>query len=214
MRTICEIAEDYGAYVLHDEIYRGTEWDKPFSSPQAVDYYEKAVATNSISKSIGWDGIRIGWLATKDKKLMERCRAVNEWLHMGQTGAISNVQLEIGVSALERGKFLELLEHGRKLGKACWDEVEKWMSRHRDTFNWMRPMGAFLSFPSYPLEIDSWKFCERLAAESYSVGIIPGVAYGMEKHLRLGVGRASPENVRADLEQVDKFLTTLGKSQA
>lgn len=38
MKAICEIAEDY---VLHDEIYRGTEWDKPFSSPQAVNMCEK-----------------------------------------------------------------------------------------------------------------------------------------------------------------------------
>lgn len=209
MRAICEIAEDYGAYVLHDEIYRGTEWDRPFSSPKATDYYEKSVATNSLSKSIGWDGVRIGWLATRDKKLYERCRAVNEWLHMGQTGAISNLQLEIGYAALERKKFMELLEYARNLGKACWDEVDRWMTGHKDIFNWIRPMGAFLSFPSYNLNIESWEFSEKLAAQPYSVGILPGIAYGMEKHLRLGVGRATPEDVKAGLEQVDKFLSTL-----
>lgn len=209
MRAICEIAEDYGAYVLHDEIYRGTEWDKPFSSPQAVNLYEKAVATNSLSKSVGFDGLRVGWLATRDTKLLERCRAVNEWLHMGQSGAISNVQLDVGLAALEKKKYMELLEYGRKPGKACWDVMEQWMAKHKDVFNWQRPQAAFLSFPSYNLDIDSWDFCERLAKEPYSTAIIPGIAYGMEKYLRLGVGRANPEDVKAAMEQVEKLLNTL-----
>jgi len=209
MKAICEIAEDYGAYVLHDEIYRGTEWDKPFSSPQAVNMYDKAVATNSLSKSLGFDGLRVGWLATRDTKLLERTRAVNEWLHMGQSGAISNLQLEVALACLERKKYMELLEYGRKLGRASWDVVEEWMTAHKEMFNWQKPMAAFLSFPSYNLDIDSWEFCERLAKEPYSTAMIPGIAYGMEKHLRLGVGRATPEDTKAGMEQVDKLLTTL-----
>ena len=209
MRAICEIAEDYGAYVLHDEIYRGTEWDKPFSSPQAVNISDKAVATNSLSKSLGFDGLRVGWLATRDRKLLERCRAVNEWLHMGQSGAISNVQLDIALAALEPRKYMELLDYGRSLGKASWNEMERWMSKYKDVFNWQRPMAGFLSFPSYNLEIDSWDFCERLAKEPYSTGVIPGIAYGMERHLRLGIGRAVPEDVRGGMQQFDKLLATL-----
>jgi len=209
MRAICEIAEDYGAYVLHDEIYRGTEWDGAFSSAQAVGYYEKAAASNSVSKTLGFDGLRLGWLATRDKRLFERCRAVNEWLHMGQYGAISNVQLEIGLAALDQGKFMELLEYGRGLGERCWDEVDRWMSQHRDVFNWVRPMAAFLSFPSYNLDVESWKLCEMLASEPYSVAAIPGIAYGMEKHLRIGVGRVAPDEVKSGMEQIGKLLSKL-----
>jgi aspartate/methionine/tyrosine aminotransferase len=209
MRAICEIAEDYGAFVLHDEIYRGTEWDEAFSSEQAVNCYDRAAASNSVSKTLGFDGLRLGWLATRDKKLFERCRAVNEWLHMGQYGAISNVQLEIGLAALERKKFMHLLNYGRGLGKACWDEVDRWMSRHRDIFNWIRPMAAFLSFPSYKLEIDSWKLCEMLAAKPYHTAAIPGIAYGMENHLRIGVGRATPDEVRGGMEQIGKLVSDL-----
>lgn len=209
MKAICDIARDCGAYVLHDEIYRGTEWDRPFSSPQAVNYYDKAVATNSLSKSLGFDGLRVGWLATRDRRLFERCRAVNEWLHMGQSGAISNLQVVVALSALERKKFMELLEYGRSLGKASWDEMERWMSKNKHVFNWRRPMAAFLSFASYNLDIDSWTFCEKLAAEPYSTMIIPGIAYGFEKHLRIGVGRAKPEEVRAGMEQVEKLISTM-----
>ena len=209
MKAICDIARDCGAYLLHDEIYRGTEWDRAFSSAQAINHYEKAVATNSLSKSLGWDGLRLGWLATRDKRLFERAKAVNEWLHMGQSGAISNVQLEVGLASLERKKFTELLEYGRKPGKASWDEMDKWMTKLKDIFYWQRPMAAFLSFPSYKLDIDSWTFCEKLAAEPYSTAIIPGIAYGMEKHLRLGVGRATPEDVKNGMEQVEKLISTL-----
>lgn len=209
MEAICDIAKDCGAYVLHDEIYRGTEWDKPFSSPQALNYYDKAIATNSLSKSLGWDGLRLGWLATRNKEFFERAKAVNEWLHMGQSGAISTIQLEVGLAALERKKFMELLDYGRKPGIACWNEMDKWMSKHKDVFKWQRPMAAFLSFPSYNLKINSWQFCEKLAAEPYSTAVIPGIAYGMEKHLRLGVGRATPKEVKTGLEQIEKVIETL-----
>jgi len=209
MRAICEVAEDYGAYVLHDEIYRGTEWDRPFSSPQAVNCYDKSAATNSLSKTLGFDGLRVGWLATRDNKLFERCRAVSEWLHMGQSGAISNLQAHVAFAALERKKFMELLEYGRSLGKASWDEMERWMSKHKHVFNWRRPRAGFLSFPSYDLSVNSWDFCEKLAAEPYSTAIIPGIAYGFEKHLRIGVGGAQPEQVKTGMEQVEKLITTL-----
>jgi len=43
------------------------------------------------------------------------------------------------------------------------------------------PMAAFLSFPSYRLEIDSWKLCEMLVAKPYHTAAIPGIAYGMEQ---------------------------------
>jgi aspartate/methionine/tyrosine aminotransferase len=208
LRAICEIAEDYGAYVLHDEIYRGTEWDEMFSSPQAVNYYDKAVATNSFSKLHGWDALRLGWLATKDKKLFSRCLAVNGWLLNGM-GAISPLQLEVGLAGLERNKFNEHVAHGRSLGRACWDEMERWMSKLKGVFNWKRPMAGFLSFPSYNLEIDSWSFCERLAQEPYSTGIAPGMGYGFEKHLRLGIGTANPEVVKGGMEQVERFVSTL-----
>ncbi|MGA2785074.1 MAG: hypothetical protein ABSF09_10300 [Candidatus Bathyarchaeia archaeon] len=45
----------------------------------------------------------------------------------------------------------------------------------------------------------------ELAQDSYSTAIIPGIAHGMERHLRLVVGRATPEDVKAGMEQVEKL---------
>jgi aspartate/methionine/tyrosine aminotransferase len=48
-----------------------------------------------------------------------------------------------------------------------------------------------------------------LASEPYSVAAIPGIAYGMEKHLRIGVGRVTPDEVKSGMEQIDKLLSKL-----
>jgi aspartate/methionine/tyrosine aminotransferase len=208
MRAICEIAEDTGSYVLHDEIYRGLEWDKPFSSPQAVTMYDKAAATNSLSKSLGFDGLRVGWLATKDKKLMARCKAINEWYHMGE-GGISILSKTVATAALEQDKFMQLLDHGRKIGQECWDIVAEWITKYEDVFDWKKPEAGVLSFPRYHLDIGSWELCERLAAEPYKTTMLPGIIYGFEKHMRLGVGYETPENVKLGLEQVSKLIKNL-----
>lgn len=80
-----------------------------FLEPASRQHVRKAVATNSLPKS------------------RMRTRAVNEWLHMGQSGAISNIQLDVALTCLERKRYKELLEHGRKLGRTSWDVIEELM---------------------------------------------------------------------------------------
>src|SRR5262249_44499454 len=71
VKAICELAGRVGAYVVSDEIYRGLEWDGVLS-PSVVNHYERGVTTSSVSKTLGMSGLRLGWLATRDRTLIER----------------------------------------------------------------------------------------------------------------------------------------------
>jgi len=206
MKAICEIAEENGSYVIHDQIYRGLELDEPFSSPQAVNMYDKAIGTASLSKTLGFEPVnRVGWLVTRDKKLMHRAASINDW-YISRLGWLETY---VTAEALEPTKYRMFIERATKQANECWDVVEKFMDGHKDIFEWSRPDAAFLSMPKYDLDIKSWDFCTKLAAPPYKTRVLPGIDYGYENHLRLGIGGQIPENVEAGLEELGKFVKTL-----
>ena len=202
LQELCRIASEKGIYLLSDEVYRGLEWQEKLS-PSAVNYYEKAISTASLSKTIGLQGIRTGWMATNDKALIEDCIALR-----AQTTEIMNVLGEyITLAALRPGKFEILIAESKRQGRLGWKIVSDWISNN-PLFHWVEPKAGFLSFPRYDLKIGSEEFCKRLLWMPYRTYMRPGAVYGFENHLRLGIGGYREEQIRKSLAQVDKFIST------
>jgi len=202
MKRICEIAKDNGAYLLSDEVYRGTEYG--CLSPAVADYYDKAISTSSISKALGMQGLRIGWMATRDKKLIDKCMILREG-----TSEIMNVLGEyIALAALKPEKYYRLIDEAKEQGSRNWKVVEEWISKS-EFFSWVKPKAGFLSFPKFNLKIGSEAFCKKLLAEPYRTLTMPGIAYDFDDHIRLGVGQIDEEMVKKGLEQIDKLSRTL-----
>jgi aspartate/methionine/tyrosine aminotransferase len=203
IKEICAIARANGAYLLLDEVYRGLEWDGP-RSPAAVNYYEKAISAASVSKTMGLQGIRTGWMATRDKDLLRRCLILRE-----DTSEVMNVLGEyIALSALGPEKYARLLGEAQADGRRCWPIIEDWVARS-DHFEWIKPRAGFLCFVRYNLDIESEDFCRRLLAAPYRTLIQPGAAYGLEGYIRLGVGGGDEEEIRKGLSRIDRFVADL-----
>ncbi len=203
MRAICDIARENGSILLSDEVYRGLEWDDR-RSPAAVNYYEKAVSASSVSKGLGLQGIRTGWMATQDKQLLEKCLILRE-----DASEVMNVLGEyIALAALKPGKYERLLGEAKEQGRRGWSIVEDWIAKSK-IFHWVKPKAGFLSFIRYDLDIPSEDFCKRLLAPPYRTFIMPGIAYGFEKHIRLGVGGANIQQIREGLKRIDQFVRDL-----
>jgi len=203
MRRICQIARTNDAYLLSDEVYRNLEWEGPIS-PSAVNYYEKAISAASLSKILGLQGIRTGWMATQDEDLLYKCLVLRE-----DTSEVMNVLGEyIALIALKPGKYEKFLEGAREEGRRCWPIISEWVERS-EVFEWVKPKAGFLCFVKYNLEIGSEDFCKRLLAEPYQTLIQPGIAYGFENYIRMGVGGGNAEEIKKGLEQVDRFVKDL-----
>jgi len=71
-RALVALCDEHGATLLSDEVYRGLETDESRRLPQAAELSDSAVSLNVMSKSYGLPGLRIGWLATRDRDLLER----------------------------------------------------------------------------------------------------------------------------------------------
>ena len=205
MKRICDIARKNDAYFLSDEVYRGLEWEGP-RSPTAVNYYEKAISAASVSKALGLQGIRTGWMATQDKDLLYRCLIMRE-----DASEVMNVMGEyIALAALKPEKYASLVAGAKEEGRRCWPLIEAWVEKS-EGFSWVKPKAGFLCFVKYDLPIGSEDFCRRLLARPYRTLIQPGIAYGFEGYVRMGVGGGNAEEITNGLARIDQFVADFKK---
>jgi aspartate/methionine/tyrosine aminotransferase len=202
LKAVCAVADRIGAYVVSDEIYRGLEWDEALS-PSVVNCYERGVTTSSISKTLGMSGLRLGWLATRDRAFRERCMELKYYISLHQQSRLDEV---VALAALEPTRYWRLVRKTMDAARVNYDLVAAWM-KGNGVFTWIPPGGGFLSFPRYDLDIPSWDLCVRLLEAPYRTYLIPGSCYGHEGHVRLGFGPGTAaDTIRAGLAAVDRFV--------
>lgn len=65
LKEIVEIARDCGAWILCDEVYRGTDQTGDGMTASIADLYEKGISTGSMSKTYSLAGLRLGWIVAR-----------------------------------------------------------------------------------------------------------------------------------------------------
>jgi len=102
LRRIVEIVEGSNAYLLCDESYYGLFLDSSCSVPSAADLSERAIVTRSFSKPLSLTGLRLGWIACRDRRLVEELRMRRDYM------AISNSILveKIASAAIEKAEMI------------------------------------------------------------------------------------------------------------
>ena len=73
-------ADRRGAVLLSDEMYRGLDIAPGSLLPSAVDLGDRTVVLDGLSKRFGLPGLRIGWVATRDRGLLERMAVLKDCL--------------------------------------------------------------------------------------------------------------------------------------
>lgn len=203
MQELCEIAQSCDAVLLCDEIYRGLELDNQLS-PAAVNYYAKAVSTGGLSKTTGLQGIRIGWMASRDKELLEDCNTLRV-----QTTQVANVLGEyVALAAMHPDRYPNLVEGAKIQAREGWNIVSEWIDSE-DCFSWVAPQAGFLAFPRFEMSMGSVEFCKGLLEKPWRTYLRPGQGYGHDDHLRLGIGQYDSGQIRLALDQISAFVEFL-----
>ena len=70
LSEIAEIARGSGAWVLCDEVYRGTDQAGDGYTASICDLYERGISTAGMSKAYSLAGLRVGWIVGP-KSLLE-----------------------------------------------------------------------------------------------------------------------------------------------
>ena len=182
------LARAQGIYILSDEVYRLLERDGDLRLPPVAALYERGLSLGVMSKSYGLPGLRIGWLACRDRKLLTRMERIKHYLSIcnaAPSEALAIIALEAGERILARNRAL-IAENLDKLGR--------FFARYPDLFDWRVPDGGCIGYPRYkgPEGVES--FCTRLVEES-GVLLLPSSIYGSaltpvpQDRFRIGYGR-------------------------
>ena len=74
-----KFAESNQLLLFSDEVYRESEYDAGARLPAACDLGDHAISLGVTSKTYGLAGLRIGWIATKNKKIYEKMASLKDY---------------------------------------------------------------------------------------------------------------------------------------
>ncbi|MCQ1536997.1 aminotransferase class I/II-fold pyridoxal phosphate-dependent enzyme [Methanosarcina sp. KYL-1] len=195
--AIVEIAKANGLYVFSDEVYRFLEYDPRDRLPAAADLYEKGLSLGVMSKTFGLPGLRIGWIAAKDRKLLRRLAAFKDFT------TICNSAPSEFLAALALRHREILIERNLEIVRKNLELLDAFFEKHTGLFEWIRPGAGPIAFPELRPDIDVEEFCVDLA-EKNGVLLLPGTMYDIGgRQFRIGFGR---KNMPEALKEFEKYI--------
>jgi len=201
LREIIRIVEDSGSRLLCDESYHGLFLDGS-SVPSAADLSERAVVTRSFSKPLSLTGLRLGWIATRDRELIEEIKLRRDYM------SISNSVLVERIAAEAMKNVERIYERSLQILRRNLSSLRQ-LIESRDYLHWVPPRAGSVAFPGYDLDIGSEELALRLLKEKGTF-LVPGSCFGIERHLRIGFG-ARPEVFEEGVKRLGEFLDSISK---
>jgi aspartate/methionine/tyrosine aminotransferase len=203
MDRVYSLAESVGAKVLGDEAYRwlAVPGGEPFAAPM-VDHGPLGLSVGTVSKPFGLPGLRIGWIAATPE-IVAQCWSARDYVSLSP-GKLNDALAVLAFKHRER-----ILERNAHIIETNLSAATDWIYQHADILSWNRPRAGLLAMLRYDLPVDSLELADLLATE-YGVMLAPGSAFGMERHLRIGIGQ-DPPLFRAGLAAASRALTSLAR---
>ncbi len=194
--TLNKFAQENNLILFCDEVYRESEYDIADRLPAACDMGEHAVSLGVMSKTYGLAGLRIGWVATKNKKIYQNMASLKDYTTICNS-APSEFLAEVAVRHRQKliDRSLEIIKHNLAV-------VDDLFTRRTSLFTWIRPKAGSMGFPRL-LKGNVDEFCDDLVNEA-GVMLLPGSNYDdSNNHFRLGLGR---RNLPQAVERLEEFL--------
>ena len=186
--AVVALCRRHGLWLLSDEVYRGLEYDAADRLPQAADAYERGISLNVMSKAYGLPGLRIGWLATRTEKVLDRAERAKQYMSICN----ANMSETLAAVALDaRGSILDAVIRRARSNLTRLDAV---LSAHPTVFDWVPPRAGVLAFPRYKGREGAEAFAARLVEET-GILVVPSTVYRSTlaevpgDRLRIGFGR-------------------------
>jgi aspartate/methionine/tyrosine aminotransferase len=181
--TLVELAEERGAWLVSDEVYRLLELDPAERWPAAVDRSRRALSIGVMTKAFGLGGLRIGWVACHDRELLGRFAAHKDYTTICNS-APSEILALIGLRAADR-----LLARSMGIVRSNLRQLDGFFAKQSGWIDWVRPRASTVGFPRLRGDLDADAFTAALV-KAERVLLLPGSVFGHPgDHVRLGFGR-------------------------
>jgi aspartate/methionine/tyrosine aminotransferase len=201
-KALVDLCEARGIRLFCDEVHRGLELNPERRLTQAADLSPMAVSLNVTSKSYGLAGLRVGWLASRDRALLARLERRKHYTSISNSGPSEFLT----ALALRHGEAIQA--RNRAIIRRNLPLFDALFARWPELFDWERPQGGCICFPRYRGADGVEAFCRDLV-EQAGVLLAPASLFRSSladtpaDRFRVGVGRSNPEPA---LEAIQRFL--------
>jgi len=186
--ALIELCRRHGIYILHDEIFNGLGPSGTEHLPLVADVYERGLSLNVTSKAYGLPGLRIGWIASQDRDVLQRMERLKHYLSICSSGPSER----LAIIALENRQ--QIIDRNCSIVDENLLKWDSFFQRYSELFDWCRPDGSCMGFPRYLGSDGVEVFCQRLVEEA-GVLILPSTIYRSDigpeitDRFRVGYGR-------------------------
>jgi aspartate/methionine/tyrosine aminotransferase len=182
VRELAALSGRHGFLLFSDEVYRGLELDPADRLPAMADVSDRAVSLGVMSKTYGLAGLRIGWVATRNREVYRRLAAFKDY-----TTICSSAPSEF-LATLALRHADTIARRNREILRGNLKRLDRFFAAHPDRFSWHRPRGGSIAFPAL-LRGEAGAFCADVLERS-GVLLLPGTLYGPDYNaFRIGFGR-------------------------
>jgi aspartate/methionine/tyrosine aminotransferase len=193
---IVEIARNADAWLLCDEVYRGTNQQGDGFSPAIADLYEKGISTASMSKAFSLAGLRLGWIAAP-RDLIEQVMIHRDY----NTISVGMIDDHFAALALEHKDAV--IGRAQRITRGNLETLSGWVDAE-PLITWVKPRAGTTALLNYALDIPSQDLSIQILKET-GVMFTPGSALNMEGTLRIGFAN-TPDILKQGLARVSDFL--------
>ncbi|ANO52042.1 aminotransferase [Woeseia oceani] len=177
LTEIASIARAANAWVLCDEVYRGTDQTGSGMTDSIADIYEKGISTAGMSKAYALAGLRLGWIAAP-REVIEAVSIHRDY----DTISVGVIDDHFAALALEHRD--KVLARSQSITRGNLALLEEWL-HGEPRLSWVKPRSGTTALLKYDLPMSSREFCVTLLKET-GVMFTPGSAFDMEGHIRIG----------------------------
>ncbi|MEP5151699.1 pyridoxal phosphate-dependent aminotransferase [Planktotalea sp.] len=203
---IVDIARSVGAWLIVDEVYAGLEWNAE-RAPSIAGLYERGITTGSVSKALGLQGLRTGWMICPDPDLIMDAVILRE-----NSSEIMNILGEtIAEIALRPERYAPALRVARAEGRANLEMLDHFIA-DQPLLSWTPPDAGLIGLAQLADALDGDHLAKSMLAPPYRTFLLPGSAYDLQHHIRVGVGGGNAAKLPLALTRLARFLSTCEQS--
>ena len=198
LEDMVDIADSVGAYLLCDEVYRGTAQVGDGMSPSIVDLYAKGISTAGMSKVFSLAGLRVGWVIAP-QEVREQVLIHRDY----DTISVGMINDHFAAIALEHAD--KVLARSHEITRGNLALLEAWIAKEPKV-SWVKPRAGTTAMLKLNIPVTAREFCIDLVTKT-GVMLTPGDAFDMEGYARIGFAN-DKQTLTEGLAALSEYLGT------
>lgn len=199
LRALAALADRHGIWLVVDEVYAGLEWGHP-RPPAIAGLTPYGITTGSVSKALGLQGLRTGWMICQSPEVIRDAMILRE----NASEIMNTLGEHIAEIALRPDRLATALAQVRAEATPILDRLDRFVA-DQPRLTWHRPQAGLIGLARVE-GIAGETLARRLLEPPWRTFLLPGSAYGQPHHIRLGVGGGPETRLDEGLDRLARLL--------